>query len=323
MNIATALNRKYIKYTVVMLCSLCENNKEHVDAYLLNSELTDDDVATIKNALNKYDITIIPLKINRDDFSDALPRNEMWSIETYYRLMLLDLLPESVDRLMYLDVDLVINKSIEEFYHVDFEGDEIIATDDRKGIVNFDMLSEKQQEMFRDKYEQGYRYFCAGVMLLNIAAMREKYNFKVYMQTIKEWNYEMTAPDQDILNYAHWQHVGYVDWREYDLFARKAHNMNMTYKDVSDNVAIVHFAGAKPWNCDNCHYDIEQLWWDYAAKTDFYVELLKEFQADAMTNKHLESWIGKLLDENKMLRENVNKLTEINEKLMALANIRG
>lgn len=26
MNIATALNRKYLEYTVVMLCSLCENN---------------------------------------------------------------------------------------------------------------------------------------------------------------------------------------------------------------------------------------------------------------------------------------------------------
>ena len=29
--------------------------------------------------------------------------------------MLMDILPESVDRLMYLDVDLIINGSIEEF----------------------------------------------------------------------------------------------------------------------------------------------------------------------------------------------------------------
>lgn len=34
MNIATALNRKYLEYTVVMLCSLCENNNEHIDAHL-------------------------------------------------------------------------------------------------------------------------------------------------------------------------------------------------------------------------------------------------------------------------------------------------
>lgn len=44
--------------------------------------------------------------------------------------MLMDILPESVDRLMYLDVDLIINGSIEEFYHIDFAGDDVIAADD-------------------------------------------------------------------------------------------------------------------------------------------------------------------------------------------------
>ena len=48
MNIATALNRKYLEYTVVMLCSLCENNNEHIDAYLLHSELTPQDIDLIK-----------------------------------------------------------------------------------------------------------------------------------------------------------------------------------------------------------------------------------------------------------------------------------
>lgn len=105
MNIATALNRKYLEYTVVMLCSLCENNNEHIDAYLLHSELTTQDIDIIKNSLSKYDITIISVEINKSDFDDRLPRNTQWSIETYYRLMLMDILPESVDRLMYLDVD--------------------------------------------------------------------------------------------------------------------------------------------------------------------------------------------------------------------------
>lgn len=316
MNVATALNRKYIKYTVVMFTSLCENNKEHIDAYLLHSELKDDDIAYIRDLLKQYDITIIPLSVNRNEFSDALPRNEMWSIETYYRLMLLDLLPETVDRLMYLDVDLIINKSIEEFYHVEFEGDEIIAADDSNGSRTYDNLEPKQQEMFRDKYEQGYRYFNAGVMLLHVAKMRGKYNFRAYMQAVREWNYEMSAPDQDILNFVHWQHVGYVDWKEYDLFARSAHNAGMTYQEVAGNTAIVHFAGSKPWNSDNCHYDIEQLWWDYAKKTAFYTELLEEFCRDAMTNMALETWIGQILDENAGLRENLNQMTDIIKKIL-------
>ena len=58
MNIATALNRKYLEYTVVMLCSLCENNNEHIDAYLLHSELTTQDIDIIKNSLSKSDLFI-------------------------------------------------------------------------------------------------------------------------------------------------------------------------------------------------------------------------------------------------------------------------
>lgn len=83
MNIATALNRKYLEYTAVMLCSLCENNNEHIDAYLLHSELTTQDINIIKNSLSKYDITIISVEINKSDFDDLLPRNTQWSIETY------------------------------------------------------------------------------------------------------------------------------------------------------------------------------------------------------------------------------------------------
>ena len=58
MNVATALNRKYLLYTGVMLTSLCENNPCHIDVYILHSELTDKDIQRLKDCLDKYDVTI-------------------------------------------------------------------------------------------------------------------------------------------------------------------------------------------------------------------------------------------------------------------------
>ena len=303
MNIATALNRKYLEYTVVMLCSLCENNNEHIDAYLLHSELTPQDIDLIKNSLSKYNITIISVKINKSDFDDRLPRNTQWSIETYYRLMLMDILPESVDRLMYLDVDLIINGSIEELYHVDFAGDDVIAADDSNGKRTLDTFGSKQIEMFRDMLAQGFRYFNAGVMLFNIAQIRKTHNFNTYMTAVKEWNYEMEAPDQDILNYVH---------------ARIAHNQKYSYNDVKNSVKIIHFAGDKPWNNTNCHYDIEQLWWDYAKKTPFYHSLLEQLQQNLMSDNTLEAIFDNLIKENGELKDKVSSLLSINEKLMTM-----
>lgn len=315
MNVATALNRKYINYTIVMLSSLCENNSVHIDAYILHSELTEDDIRYMEQCLKQYDITLVPLLVEKSRFDDRLPRDAQWSIETYYRLMLMDLLPETVKRILYLDVDLIINKSLEEYYSVAFETDEIIACVDRCGKAGW-QRSAKQLQMFAPMIECGYQYFNAGVMLLNVQEIRQKYHFEQYLAAIEEWNYEMSAPDQDILNYVHWQKIGYIDPYEYDLFARIAHNEKLSYDTVKQKAYIIHFAGDKPWETTNVHYDIEKIWWDYAKLTPCYGQLLSEFMDDIFFNSELEDKIQKILDDRKQLENKVDQLKEVTQRLL-------
>lgn len=288
MNIATSLNRRYINYTIVMLTSLCENNPVHIDAYLLHSELTEEDIRYMESSLIKYDIQLLPLFINQEIFHERFPRTEKWSLEAYYRLLLLDLLPKYVERILYLDVDLIINKSLEEYYSVDFQTDEIITCVDICGKLGWEKRSEKQREMFAAMIEADYQYFNSGVMLFNVSRMRKNYNFDVYLRAIEEWNFEMTAPDQDILNYVHWQSIGYVDPYEYDLFAMVAHEQKMSYETVKEKAYIIHFSGNKPWNTRYYHFDIEKLWWDYAALTPCYQMLVSDFMNDIFGNNTFE-----------------------------------
>lgn len=318
MNIATALNQKYIHYTIVMLTSLCENNPVPIDAYLLHSELTDKNIQYMKECLAPYEITLVPLAVNRGVFHDRFPRSEEWSLETYYRLFLFELLPPTVDRILYLDVDLIINKSLEEYYTVDFQTDEIITCADSCGKTGWEKRTEKQRQMFAPMIAQGYQYFNAGVMLLHVAAMRNRYHFDVYLNAIKEWDYGMAAPDQDILNYVHWNKVGYIDPYEYDLFARIAHNDHLCYETVKEKTAIIHFAGDKPWNTTNVHFDIEKIWWEYAALTPCYQTLLQEFMEDIFTSNALEEKIQAMLAQSSQAASKLSQLETINQKLMAL-----
>lgn len=138
------------------------------------------------------------------------------------------------------------------------------------------------------------------------------------MEAIKKWNYEMEAPDQDILNYVHGYKAGYIDYKEFNLFARIAHNQKYSYNDVKNSVKIIHFAGDKPWNNTNCHYDIEQLWWDYAKKTPFYHSLLEQLQQNLMSDNTLETIVDDLIKENGELKNKVSSLISINEKLMTM-----
>jgi len=318
MNIATALNKKYLLYTGVMLQSLCMNNKMPIRAFLLHSELEDSDIQVLEDALHEFDIEIVPLKVKKELFSDRLPRNVQWSIETYYRLALLELLPMDVERLRYIDVDIIINKSLEELYTVEFEGDEVIGAEDACGKKSFDELGVNQKIMFASMYEQGFRYFNAGFLLFNIEEMRKKYSFETYQNAIEEWEYKMEAPDQDILNYVHWEKVGYINPYEYNLFARVGHNEGMTYEQVKKDVRVIHYPGAKPWDAENCHYDIEKLWWDYAKETPFYMQLLEEFLHKTMTDIRVEKYIEELLEQVTELQGQLRDSMALNEKFLAI-----
>lgn len=308
MNIATALNRKYIPYTIVMLSSLCSHHAVHVDAFLLHSELTAKDIAFMESALGHYDISIHAVRIDRERFDARLPCSAEWTIETYYRLMLPEVIPAEVTRLLYLDADVIVNTPITELYDADFGGKEILATCDMNDHLPQEVLDEIQQRMFAPLFAEGYRYFCAGVMLMNIEAIRGKYTFDSYAKAFEAWNYRMGAPDQDILNYVHWQGVGYVDCNRYDLYARAAHKAGVTYEEVKASTSIVHFVGDKPWSASGLHFDIEKLWWDYAKRTPVYGQLLEAFVEDVMTNPKLPTYVHVIEEENAILQKSLSEI---------------
>lgn len=264
MNIVTALNKKYIDYTVVMLTSVCVNAGEHVEAFLLNSELDDCDVEYIQAKLAGRDINVHSINIDKKAFEGKVVVNEIWSVEAYYRLMLLDVLPIQIDKVLYLDVDVIVNKSLQEMYHTDMGEDELFACIDGNGAWAWEQYSPKQREMFADMISRGYTYFNSGVLLMNIELMRQRYNFETYLAAMKEWNYEMVAPDQDILNYVHGEKTGFIDDQQYDLFAVVAHKAGWTREDAERIATIIHYAVHKPWSDDKASYDIEDIWWDYA-----------------------------------------------------------
>lgn len=304
MNIATALNRKYVRYTGVMLTSLCENNPCHIDAYILHSELTDGDFSSLRECLKKYDITLHPLYVDREKFATRMYTDAMWSIEAYYRLMLFDLLPETVERLFYFDVDIIINKPIGGFYEMDFDGNDLIACEDDCGNCLPEHYGPVHRELFGTPERCNYHYFNSGVMLMNVAQMRKNYHYEYYISVAdKVWNYRMEAPDQDLLNYVHWDKVGYVPFERYNLFARIAYYCDISYRTVKDKVSIIHYTWYKPWDGTVAHFDLEQIWWDYAKTTCFYDSLSREFIDQTISHNDSEKQIRKLQERCRELEK--------------------
>ena len=197
-----------------------------------------------------------------------------------------------------------------------FDDKGIIAADDKCGLNQPEGYGEKNKEMFSEAYLKGYRYFNAGMMLMNFEKIRKDYSFQTYVDAFKAWDYKMEAPDQDILNWVHWKKVGYVDCQKYNLFGRIAHNAGITYEEVKKAVAIIHYPGYKPWENGNVHYDIEKLWWEYAKKTPFYQELMEDFIKTAMEDMTLENTIQELIDKNEEQKELINQIMAKMKQIM-------
>lgn len=322
MNIATAFNKKYIPYVTVMLTSLCMNNPVHIDAYLLHSELEEDDFESISHALSSFDISLHPIRINKSDFSDKLPSNNYWSIEMYYKLMLFDTLPLDIDKIFYLDVDLIINGNITTLYNSDLTNTDMIVCHDSNGFSKIENDSDRifQKTMLSKRGISIDNYFNVGMLLININECRQKkINFTTYVNAMEDWDYKMPVPEQDIINYVHGNHVTLLSWKEYNFIACLNIYNKFPFDEINNNTKIIHFAGEKPWESGNhMHYDLELIWWKYAKQTPCYNTMLNDFiKADISESTFYDSRINM---ENSLpkIRHNIIKNIEILKRIYTI-----
>lgn len=318
-NIATSLNSKYMRYAYVMLTSFFVNQSEGMDVhvYLLYSYLTEEDKEELEGLVKSYSGTLHWLPIDREMFAQ-FKTTEDWSAEAYYRLLLIDILQEDVDRLLYLDVDTIVNKPLDELYEIDFGGNVLCACKD----ICEAPFGDQRDAIFAEQIKNHFTYFCSGVVLFHIREMRGRYCFRDYLDAARQLDYKMVAPDQDILNYIHWKETMYVDQAQYNLFAWIAYINGTHYQEVKEKASIIHFSGPKPWAGRNVRYDIEQIWWDYARKTPFYYDLLEECLSEALHNPMIYLEIEALKEQAKNLAKGLTETTKLCQRLYDMAEQR-
>lgn len=313
MNIVVAVNKPFIPYCYVMLTSLLINNTMPMRVFVLHHELDADDEKLLKELTALYPVTFEFLYIPDsllppEDILSATP----WGIETYFRLAIIDLLPTDVDRALYLDSDIIINGSLDELYFADLEGKNIAACHDLHSRYPF---HDYRDQTFNRLISDDFIYFNAGLTLFHLDGLRGKHNFNSYMDIIRSLNYQVHSPDQDALNYAHHKDTYFLDFKKYNLYARRAFtDYGMHYKDVKEQTIVIHYTNSKPWQGNCLHCDIEQLWWDYAKHTPFYYEFLQKIAEQVLSDSTLAEYISGIRHEHQQLQQIVSQYKSILEK---------
>ena len=90
----------------------------------------------------------------------------------------------------------------------------------------------------------------------------------------------------------------------------------MTYEEVKNGTAIIHFTGrAKPWTVNLIRYDIEKIWWEYAKDTPYYIPLMEQLMFNIMDSRLVEDTINGMLSENEELKVLIRRMQGVIEQL--------
>ena len=269
MNILVAFDKKYVSHTKVMLASLrASMPDEEIDVYYLYHEMPQDVLEKTGNDLLKRDrINFHPIKIDKTPF-DEVKIGMHFTIEIMYRLMAVALLPKSVDRVLWLDGDIIIQHSIAELYNVEFNEATIAACKGRGLIENHNRRLDLPKE---------HVYFNSGVLLMNLKKMREDNALKRFVDIMNTYGDRLTFVDQDILNIAYTgKDVIYFDSNIYNCQIGRDFKLNKSqYKTFLDTCCVIHFAAAaKPWK-NTYKNGMEKIYWKYALKDHRYIEYVR------------------------------------------------
>lgn len=247
MNILVTLNSNYLEVLVVMLKSLAVSNKHiNFDVYVMNNSLTKEDIIFLEENTLK-NINIIDLKVN-DGHLDKAPVTKRYPKEMYYRILAAYYLPKKVDKILYLDPDLVVINKIDKLYNIDLDNYYFAAASHIWGIL-------QTFNRIRLKMDSNDIYINSGVMLMNIKLLRKEQDKEEVYKFIKKYKNKLMLPDQDVISGLYANKILPLDPYVYNMTEKL---LNQTYfmphineRWIKENSVIIHYCGKnKPWKKD-------------------------------------------------------------------------
>ncbi len=317
MNLAIAINRRYVRYAYVMLSSFFTHHALPVNVFVMHRDLQPSDMELLGALADSDTHAQTPAAHAAFHFlhvpDSLMPPDEVlassaWGPEAYFRLAVVDLLPADIDRVLYLDTDMIVNKPLTDMYFRDIGDCRIAACREHFCDPPYHNYCD---ELFAELIPKGFCYFNSGTILYRLDAMRADCDFASYMELARRLEYRIEFPDQDLLNYRHYNEVYYLD-ASYNQNARYGYNYKeMHYEQMKAETAIIHYASSKPWRGNFIHCDVEQLWWDYAARTPFHDEFLEEIVRETMADTQINSYITDVLSKNERMYQLIEQYDQL------------
>lgn len=233
-----------------MLKSLFINNPSiRFTVYLMHSDIKAKELDDLRQFIEDEGCKLEVIMLEKDFFSNA-PILLHYTKEMYYRLLAFKYMPQNLDKVLYLDPDILVLNPVNEFYNIDMD-DYLYAA------AYHDMIHIREINKLRlNKYNID-KYYNSGVLLMNLKLQREVMKEHEIYEFVEKNGAFLIMPDQDILNALYSKRIRSLDEKLFNYDARFYSYYKLSSGGVCDmefvirNTVILHFCGKrKPWKKD-------------------------------------------------------------------------
>ena len=272
------INAAYGQHAAVCIVSLLENNRDaFFDIAVVSTEPLGPAEEKLRRTVAAYDNCALRVLHLGASSGMTLPVRALhYTMDTYTRLWVADFFAPDIDRVLYLDSDMVVVGSVAELWHTDL-GACVLGAVTIPGSTRCAAYAIPER----------YGYFQSGVLLINLKQWRAARIFDRLQDYIADNAEKIVDADQDVLNaclYDQRLPLPFV-WNVIAPFYFNYHPLGISdaeLRSVRDGARIIHFNGpSKPWSY-LCRHPRRADYWKYLRLTEW-----REFQPP---DKSLVNW---------------------------------
>ena len=231
-NICLSCDDNYAKYAAVVIASVLTNKNEedNIHFYILDGNISSETKSKILELKNYKNCEIDFIEIDEKNFEiyTKIKTHEYITLQTYYRLKLSEILP-NIDKIIYLDCDMIVNSSLKTLFETDL-GNNIIA-----GVLD---ARVKHKRKWKNS-----NYINAGMILFDLQKIRNENIEEKFIEYTKNNIDTIETGDQDIINFTLENKIKILpdEWNvQVSGFANRT--------SYTKHPKIIHYIGSqKPW----------------------------------------------------------------------------
>lgn len=275
--------------------SICDHDKDVNFFIFVDDSFSEENRQRFADIANKYScqITFFTITKNQTANMPVMREDQPGYItkSAYNRLFAASMLPKEVEKIIYLDGDIVARKSLRSLWETNIE-------DYAVGVVN-DMHEMKHISSKRLPYDMKDGYFNSGVLLINVKYWREHDCMALFDDITVRYQEVLTLHDQDVLNIAFHDKKKWlpVTYNMQNGFLYK--NQKLWYvSEIEDDLnqmkhdpVIVHFSTwDKPWKLE-CFHPYCKDWRKYFFRSVWRNDRLTDEEEDPILIRKVRNWL--------------------------------